>query len=202
MSILLGKNWDLIGTFGLILRHSTLNINLCFTPSHCNVFGNDQADRIARRATNLNIIENIKVPKIDLMRQIKNKIITSWQSDFNQIPLYKIKDTVGHWDTSYNKNRKYETILACLRLNCVKEIHLIPRIEGTYPLQCLCDGSRLSLQHIFFECGYYIHQRTNIISMLQIDRKQFNVKSLLENNQDYCNKVIHFLRDINYIDRI
>ena len=142
------------------------------------------------------------MPKVDLMKQINKRIIMSWQSDFNQTPLYKIKDSVGHWITSYNTSRKCETVLARLRLNCTKEFHLVPRIEGTFPLHCPCDGSRLNLQHIFFDCGYYIPQRTNILSMLQNDRKQFNLKSLLEDNQIYCEEVIRFLKVINIFNKI
>ena len=186
----------------IILSHTSLKISLCWVPSHCGVFGNVQADTLAKKALSSLYIEDIKLPKFDLIRQLKSRIYSTWQTEFNQAPLYKIKASVGHWITSYNKNRKYETVLARLRLNCVREIHLVPRIEGTFPLHCNCDGSRLSLYHIFFNCGYYINQRTDLIYMLQKDRKEFNLKSLLEDNQSYCDKVIKYLIDINYINKI
>ena len=186
----------------IILRHSSLVITLCYIPSHCNVFGNDQADRMAKRAINSHNIVDLKVPKIDLMKQVKRRIVASWQSEFNQTPLFKIKDTIGHWITCYNKSRKNETVLARLRLNCTKEIHLVPRIEGTFPLHCPCDGSRLSLHHIFFDCGYYIIQRSNILSILQNDRRQLNLKTLFEDNQKYCDAVLRFLKLTDLIDKI
>ena len=94
---------------------------------------------------------------------------------YHQLNTYKIKDKIGQWDTSYNNNRKIETTLARLRLNSVKFIHLIPRIEGTYPLQCNCDGTSLTLYHMFFNCSFYITQREQIINKLYEDKKNLTL---------------------------
>ena len=110
-----------------IIYHSSLNIYLCWIPSHCGVLGNKQADRIAKRAINKHITE-IKIPKLDMQRMIKCNISKHWQTNYNSVIFYKIKSKIRHWDTSYNKNRKVETVLARLRLNCVREIHLVPHL--------------------------------------------------------------------------
>ena len=38
--------------------------------------------------------------------------------------------------------------------------------------------------------------------MLQKDRRQLNLKTLLEDNQTYCDEVIRYLKVINLIDKI
>ena len=53
-----------------ILHHSSLNINLCWIPSHCNVLGNEQADRIAKRSLNLADITDINIPRKEYMKQV------------------------------------------------------------------------------------------------------------------------------------
>ena len=184
-----------------MLYHSPLNINLCWIPSHCGVLGNEQADRVAKRATDEPITE-IKIPKLDMLRIIKTKINQYWQNNFNYITTYKIKDKIGHWDSSFNVNRKKETILARLRLNCVRDIHLVPHIEGTFPLNCNCDGSRLSLNHIFFDCSYFIIEREPLIKQLYNDKKNLTLKSILDDSEEYCKLSIDFLKSINLYNKI
>ena len=89
-----------------------------------------------------------------------------------------------------------------MRLNCVRGIHLIPRIENTYPLDCVCGESRLSLRHIFFNCPNYTIQRLPIITMLQRDNKAMNLKNLLGDDNAYSKHIMNYLRLIKFIDQI
>ena len=73
-------------------------------------------------------------------------------------------------------------------MNTVKGIHLIPHIEGTYPLTCECDGSRLNLHHVFFNCNYYVVQRLPILDELS--------------NNNFYDLVLTFLKDKNFIKEI
>lgn len=114
---------------------------------------------------------------------------------------YKKKDTLGKWESSYHKNRLREVVLARLRVNCVKDIHLIPRIEGNYLIDCGC-GIRMTLQHVFFDCHYFINQRQPIIDILRRDKKNMDMKSILEDNIDYGDIIMNFLRETDFIDHV
>ena len=107
-----------------------MQIKLCWVPSHCNIFGNEQADRIAKRALNLHIITNIKNPIKDMIKTVKKNIKCKWSDVFNSYNFYKIKDKAESWNSSFNKNRRIEIILVRLRLNCVREIHFLPHIQN------------------------------------------------------------------------
>ena len=144
----------------------------------------------------------MKIPKLDLSRNVKRNILAKWQSNFNQILTFKIKSEIKQWDTSFNENRRVEIILARLRLNCIKEFHLVPRIEGTFPLICTCDGSRQSLKHLFLDCSHYSNQRIAILAKLYSDKKPFIIKSLFEDNKEYCKLIMQYLEDINFITKI
>ena len=139
---------------------------------------------------------------MDLLSILKRKVYKHWQTEFDQTPMYKIKSVVGQWETSMNTNRRHEIVLARMRLNCVKGIHLLPRMEGTFPLECLCDGSRLTLAHIMFDCGFYINQRSRILERLRRDNKHVELRTILEDNNEYCSLVLQFLDDIDYMSKI
>ena len=55
------------------LHNTTLTVNLCWIPSHCNVLGNEQADRIANRSLNSDTIKEIKIPRKEFMKSYKNR---------------------------------------------------------------------------------------------------------------------------------
>ena len=75
-----------------ILHHSSLNINLCWIPSHCNVLGNEQADRIAKRSLNLVEITHIDTPRKEYMKKVRKKIIKEWQREYDLTNTYKIRE--------------------------------------------------------------------------------------------------------------
>ena len=83
----------------------------------------------------------------------------------------------------------------------VQLIHLIPKIEKTYPIYCGC-GIGLTLQHVFFDCHYYINQRQPIIDILRKDKKNMDMKSILCDNVEYGDIIMRFLRDTRFIDYV
>ena len=165
-------------------------------------FENVQADCIAGLSLDLRNVNYIKCPKSDMMKLFKKKIREYWQGQYDSYLFPKIKDTIETWDTSFHENRLYEVTMARLRLNCVRGIHLVPRIENTYPLDCDCQEDRLSLRHIFFYCPFYTVQRIPIITLLQNDNRTITLKNLLSDNSIYCKYIIAFLRAIKFLEYI
>ena len=183
------------------LHHSPLRVSLCWVPSHCGIFGNEQADRIAKRALSLRNITDIKLPRIDFLSFVRKRISLYWQRMYDLYPFYKLKDEIGHWSTSCQPNRLKEVVLARLRVNCVKAIHLLPHLNNADPT-CNCDGSRLTLRHLFFDCNYFVMERLPLLDALRQDRKEFTVKSLLIDDDKYCDIVYKYLKDTDLIKYI
>ena len=124
--------------------------------------------------------------------------------DWTALPISKIKEKIGKWESSYFNNRQKEVVLARIRLNCVRCIHLIPRIEGTHPKKCNCTVPNvdLTLHHIFFDCQKYVVQRQPLINMLRKDNKLFSMKNLLEDDFSYADIVYDFVKNANLLDDI
>ncbi|CAL4067481.1 unnamed protein product, partial [Meganyctiphanes norvegica] len=183
-----------------ILHHSSLVIWLCWIPSHCGILGNEQADRLAGRALHTNAIADIRLPRQDFLRQVRVSIARSWQEDYDSYTFNRYKYKVGFWETSCHENRLYEVCLARLRLNCVKFIHLVPHIENTHPLRCPCDDSRMSLHHVFFNCGYYVFERLKLLDALRLQNLGHEVKYPLSDDVNFQSLVIDFLKNTNLLN--
>ena len=87
-------------------------------------------------------------------------------------------------------------------MNCIKRIHLIPHIEGTYPVVCNCDGSNISLHHIFFNCSHYVLERLPLIQILHENELNCNLKNILSDNDEIIDEVFKFLQKIDYLKDI
>ena len=122
--------------------------------------------------------------------------------EYNNLQSPKVKEKVGNWESSYHINRHKEIILARLRLNCVRYIHLTPHIENTFPLMCNCDGSWLSLHHVFFNCNYYAVQRTELFNQIIEEKKEYNLKSILNDDDNFCEHVLNFIKESNLSNQI
>lgn len=184
-----------------ILYHSSIDISLCWIPSHCGVLGNEQADRLANRASARPNISVIKYPRKDFLNIVKTKIRAKWQTALDRYPYRKYKSIIGEWSTSSHPNRLREVVLARLRMNNVKCIHLVAHIDNIV-VRCTCDGSRLTLKHLFFYCNFHVVEKLPILNKLRDDNKDFTVQNLLIDDDSYCNLVYEYLKSINALHKI
>ena len=135
---------------------------------------------------------------------VRISIRKMWSTEWSNTNILKIKEHLGKWETSCNENRLYEVVTARLRVNCTRNVHLIPRMERNYPLKCDCENNvhRLTLKHILFKCSKYNIQRENICKMLIDDDNEINLKNLFSDNNYYINEVIEFLKNIDMLKEI
>ena len=188
-----------------MLYYSSKKIVLCWIPSHTGISGNDHADRRAKRAIDQRITKDMKIPIQDLKRTITKNINKEWQRKWNNIHRYpkaKIKEKIGEWKSSNRRNRKEEIVLARSRVDTIKVADLIPRIEGRGIERCNYDNQRLHLYHIIFVCQRFSNERKKIIDMLDRDNKLHSLKNILYDDPRYCDAVLEYLWNINYINKI
>lgn len=132
---------------------------ITWIPGHAKIVGNEMADKLAKIGTTLNIAENTKVEKSDILAIIKNNTKDKFKSD------WKNKYHTGKWYTNIQENfdfkpwhfkfpysnRRHVTSIIRMRTgHCLtgEHLHKIKIREHPY-----CDCGQIeSLDHIFFEC--------------------------------------------------
>ena len=83
----------------------------------------------------------------------------------------KIKEYIGERKSINRRNRKEEIVLARARMDTIKFVDLIPKIERRPQDRCSCNNARINMYHIVFVCQKYIEERKQIIDMLIRDKK-------------------------------
>ena len=126
-------------------------INLCWTPAHVGIKGNEQADAMAKQAKTLPI-KNVYIPYSDIKPIIKQTVLKRWQQTWDeqrQNKLHMIKPTLKKWESSSQKRRKDEVALCRLRIgHCnFTHIHLM-----TKQLPPQCCGETQTTMHALVEC--------------------------------------------------
>ena len=96
-------------------------VRFCWVPSHINITGNQKADSEARRAASVQgEIYNRTLPHRDYYRLFRQRAMEHWSTMWSEIlpnnKLRSIKDTTRLWQSSLQKNRRTEIILARLRI--------------------------------------------------------------------------------------
>lgn len=176
------------------LNQSIHNIVLCWIPSHSGIFGNEEVDRIANRASEDQIIEKI-ISREDMCNYIKGRrfqeINIEWQTETTK--LNSIKEDTTIWHSSYHKNRRCEVIITRLRIghSRLSHGHLMEKKD---PKLCLC-GNVISINHILTECPNYkiFRDKNHLIGDLKID---------LSNNNKILQNMFQFLKETDLFDEI
>ena len=100
--------------YHLIVMQQKL-VKFCWVPSHVGVAMNETADNKAKMAINERQISNRTLPYSDYFTVIDKAIRNDWQRKWNNETqtnkLRQIKEFIGKWATSYNKNRQTEVVL-------------------------------------------------------------------------------------------
>ena len=128
-----------------------------------------------------------------------------WQRKWDNIHRYpkaKIKEKIGEWKSSNRKNRKEEIVLARTRVDTIKVADLIPKIEGIGIERCNVDNQRLNLYHIIFVYQRFKNERKKILDLLDKDNKLHSLKNILSDDHRYCDAVLEYLWNTNYINKI
>ena len=181
------------------LSRKNIDLKFCWIPSHVNIQGNEQADRLAGEFRTESLSH--KIPHSDISAVIKAKIRESWNQRWqsiypNENKLRKIKNDTVDWNFSFPRRRHLEVILCRLRIGHTKLTHghymeRRPSNDCTY-----CDETPLTIEHIFCECPEYNGHR-----LVCFGRQQPQLANILGKNISIPN-VLAFLQRTQLINKI
>ena len=181
------------------LFNNNINVILCWTPSHVELKGNEDADKAAKEAINYPSLKK-SVPVYDILSLIKCKVKQKWQSEWESFPitnkLRSIKTSISPWQSSIQKCRQFEVILTRLRIGHtnLSHGHLMSSPHNLPPICELCN-SQMSVQHILVECNKYERQRC-------VFRCKNLIDILSETDHFSFYAILTFLKQTNLLTKI
>ena len=159
----------------VILKHHNLSVTktilYCWLPSHVGILGNEEADREAKSALNLNE-PNFQIPYTDLKPLINTYVTSKWQNSWNDCTdnkLYQIKPTIGDWPSAYRSVRREEVILARCRIGHTLFTHIY-RLKREIQPECVFCLEPVTVKHLLLEC----------VDLALVRQRYFSVTTMYE----------------------
>ena len=113
-------------------------------------------------AINLSLLTSTgPVPHTDTKRTSKAAVKAGWQESWLSLDrkgrkLREVKHDVGMWPSSYNKSRRRETFLSCLRIEHTDITHAYLMERLTNPLKSESCRVPFTVKHILVECRKFL----------------------------------------------
>ena len=187
----------------LIQLHSLhKTVHFCWSPAHVGIVPNEEADAAARNvATHVGPPHITAIPHRDYYPVIRALILNFWNDEWTNTPLTNklrsVKDSTSVWQSSNNKNRRYEVVLARLRIGHTLATHQY-LVENRPPPYCGDCVVPLTVKHILLECPSLVEERTRYLGTPGSLDQILNENSLSFN----INNIMNFLKHVNYYTRL
>ena len=192
---------------GKIKQNNTI-LNFCWVPGHCNIAGNEAADKMAKTAANITRLCLKPIVAEDMKPHIKKQVFTKWRERWNEINLNKvhlnklrqIEPCIGNKDFSGFESRIEEIKFTRIRLGHTRfsnSYHFNVETRNTPPV---CDTCEViwTIPHILLVCPRYYRERikffgNGILSLAHI---------LDRSNRKVNRTVISFLKEVKIFSEI
>ena len=172
---------------------SQLNIKLIWIPGHVGISGNEKADRAAKSALTLPII-NLSLPSSDYKPSVVSFMRNKWQSSWDTAihnKLHSIKPTIGKFPLPVLP-REDEVAICRIRLGHTKLTHsyLLERDQAPFCVGC---DEPLTIEHILIDCIEFSHIRPRFYSY----HTMFDIFQNV-----HTTTLLHYFREILLYDRL
>ena len=133
-------------------------VHFCWVPAHVGVSGNEAADEEAKAATRDPEVLFHYVPLSDMKYVFRTYVQNVWQQRWSSLPdnrkYKKIRRSVGHWPSSFHRNRRVEVVLSRLRIGHTRLTHCFLFTGDDAPVCLSCDLP-LTVEHLLVHCHQY-----------------------------------------------
>lgn len=150
------------------------NVTLQWVPAHCNIRGNELADRAAKAAAGGRDAEKIKIPLgyADIKARLCRAVWKQWTEEFAAIPVRNLYDkSVPTWDGVMFPSLPTHVARIAHRL------HLGIWKTMFIPKKCICDQF-VSFYHVIFKCPKQAEHFKPLVDILNHSQLQLSLESL------------------------
>lgn len=183
----------------VILKRREIKVVFCWIPGHCNITGNENADKEAKSAVDLTVISSQEIPVSDVKMYVKQKMREKVKKDWTnfvnergeQPKLKEICPDVRGTPISIGLSRIDTMKLVRLRIGHTRVTHSF-RVTGEDMPWCIECETPMTVKHILLECGNCARER-----YAYYDPREVTLKMLLT-TREYVVKVLQFLKEITW----
>lgn len=183
----------------LILYNNNNKIKFCWIPAHCDIKGNELADKAAKNATKFSKKCNNPILFSDVKAFLREKCRQKWQLDWNSKvnnKLFKVDSSVGKRDFSGFQNRISEIKFTRLRLGHTKLTHKHLLLNEQQPVCEVCNCI-ISIEHIITKCPKYETKRIRFLGSREI-----KMSDALKRVNSQKNNILRFLQNTRLFHEI
>ena len=120
-------------------------------PSHCGVFGNEEADRLSKQGSNKEQPEH-PLTYFETKTIIKSTINREWKDEFKN----NQHDDIG------KLNRAEQVIIFRLRTGHCQLLSHLYRLKISHTNECTCGTDIQTVEHFLKNCPTYTNQRQEV----------------------------------------
>lgn len=184
----------------LMINKNNTKVKFCWVPAHCDIKGNELADKAAKSATKFSKKCTNPILFSDIKSFLKQQIRKQWQLEWNlevNNKLFKVDSIVGKKYFLGFKSRLEEIKYTRLRLGHTRFTHKHLLLNEQQPMCNICN-TVISVDHIISNCQKFENERIRFLGARQIQLKDV----LQRENSQKIKNIFNFLKSIQLFSEI
>jgi ribonuclease HI len=185
------------------LKDNGYYIRLMWIPSHCNITGNEEADRIAKQSTLNSQFSRAKPVVFDFFPKLRDSMLSNWQQRWDTDEMgryaYSIYPHVGlrPWFFGLEFDRSAITKISRLISNHTRVKSHLNRIKIVSEAICSCGDGYETIDHLLWHCSLHQAARVNLLQKIGSVAPSTSIRDILAQKKwDIVQACLSFLSSI------